>query len=118
MEIKPTGPGNIVYGNVKDTAGVGTPKQPFSTNQAQETTEAGKTKSPELDALAGLGKIEDLNDPDKSRAIVRSALGTICEPEFGQLTQTEKDGLTDFMANDPLVSGRTSKLMEKVFRGD
>jgi hypothetical protein len=118
MEIKPTGPGNIVYGNVKDAPGVGGPKQPFPAKQTSETAESAKPRSAELQNLAGLGKIEDLNDPDKTREIVRNALSEVCEPEFTQLTQQEKDGLTDFMTNDPLLSGRASKLMEKVFRGD
>ena len=118
MEIKPTGPGNVGFGNVNDTPGVSQPK-PFSpvsqTTETQGTEAAGNA---ELQTLAGLGNVQDLNDPQKAQSMVRSALGSICEPEFANLTQKERNDLVDYMANDPLMKGKTAKLMEKVLRGD
>jgi|SRR5215471_17162115 len=116
MDIKPIGPGNIGFGKVDDASSPSTPAKPsFSTlsTQAPDLPPAA-----EMEALAGLGKIEDLNDPEKSRAIVRNALEIISGPELSRLTPQERDQLTEWMANDPTISGRTLKLMSKVLRGD
>src|SRR5262245_25437086 len=107
MDIKPVGPGKIGFGNVDETPSTNAAKSTFPTLRSTAAEETGKPLAAELEALAGLGKPEDLNDPEKSRAIVRNALSILSGPELSQLTQKEKDSLTDWMANDPSIQSRT-----------
>jgi len=118
MDIKPIGPGNVGYGDVKDASSVNQTKPSFPSAEATPAKGTGQPLAAELEALAGLGKIEDLNDPEKSRAIVRNALSIVSESELSRLTPKERESLTEWMANDPSISGRTLKLMSKVLRGD
>jgi hypothetical protein len=118
MDIKPIGPGNVGFGDVKDASSVNQAKPTFPSAPATPAQAAGQPQAAELEALAGLGKVEDLNDPEKSRAIVRNALSIVSESELSQLTPKERENLTEWMANDPAISGRTLKLMSKVLRGD
>ena len=118
MDIKPLGSGNVGFGDVKDASSVNTSKPAFSTEQPQSVTGKSQPDAAEMEALARLGKVEDLNDPEKSRAIVKQALSIVAAPELSQLTQKEKDSLTEWMANDPSISSRTLKLMSRVLRGD
>jgi hypothetical protein len=118
MDIKPIGPANIGYGNVEEASNANTPKTSFPAPQTPAAIGAPAAPAAELEALAGLGKVEDLNDPEKSRAIVRQALSIVAGPELSQLSPAERDNLTEWMANDPSISGRTLKLMSKVLRGD
>jgi len=118
MDIKPLGPANVGYGNVEEASNTNAPKTSFPAPQTPAATGATQPAAAELEALAGLGKVEDLNDPEKSRAIVRQALSIVAGPEMSQLTPAERENLTEWMANDPSISGRTLKLMSKVLRGD
>ena len=118
MDIKPIGPANIGYGNVEDASAANPTKPSFPAPQTPAAMGTVQTPAAELEALSGLGKIEDLNDPEKSREIVRKALSIVAGPELSQLTPSERESLTEWMASDPSISSRTLKLMSKVLSGD
>jgi hypothetical protein len=117
MDIKPIGPANVGYGNVDD-ASAGSPAKSRFPSRQDPTAAADGPQPADLAALAGLGTVADLNDPEKAHAMVRSALSILAGPELSQLKPQERDNMVDWMANDPAISGRMQKLLSKVLRGD
>ena len=121
MEIKPPGSGRPFFEPSKDNLGVDKkPGDSFVEARRQaETSSSAAVSGGGLTGTTPQFRKADLQDKDKLESLIRGSVGELIDSKAGltgQLADSQKAVLVDFMSGDPTIRRQIERYMEKVLK--